>query len=111
MVSDIQQSVDFKAVVAHTSAVLLTRGVEVEPVAVRDVVALMVRSVAEGMKLNPEEAVHMAVPETVADAIVAAADPDVEGAEEVHSVRPVRVDARTIRLPVMVAGRLVMTAA
>lgn len=109
--SDIQQSVDFKAVVAQTSAVLLTRGVEVEPVAVRDVVALMVRSVAERMNLDPEEAVHMVVPETLADAIVAAADPEAEGAEDVHSVRPVRIDARTIRLPLRVAGRLVMTAA
>ncbi|WP_435127314.1 hypothetical protein [Actinacidiphila sp. bgisy144] len=108
---DIQQSVDFKAIVAQTSAVLLTRGVEVEPVAVRDVVALMVRSVAERMNMDLEEAVHMVVPETVADAIVAAADPEAEGAEDVHSVRPVRVDARTILLPVRVAGRLVMTAA
>jgi hypothetical protein len=90
--------------------VLLTRGVEVEPVAVRDVVALMVRSLAERMNLDAEEAVHMVVPETVADAIVAAADPEAEGAEDVHSVRPVRVDARTILLPVRVAGRLVMTA-
>jgi hypothetical protein len=95
-VPDIQQSVDFKAIVAQTSAVLLTRGVEVEPVAVRDVVALMVRSVAERMNMDLEEAVHMVVPETVADAIVAAA----EDAENVHSVRPVRVDARTILLPV-----------
>jgi hypothetical protein len=29
----------------------------------------------------------------------------------VHSVRPVRVDARTVALPVRVAGRLVMAAA
>jgi hypothetical protein len=110
-VPDIQQSVDFKAVVAQTSAVLLTRGVEVEPVAVRDVVALMVRSVAEPMNMDLEEALHLVVPETVADAIVTAADPDREGAEDVHSVRPVRVDARTVALPVRVAGRLVMAAA
>ncbi|WP_150130396.1 hypothetical protein [Streptomyces sp. 150FB] len=31
--ADVEQSVDFKAIVARTSAVLLTRGVEVEPVA------------------------------------------------------------------------------
>ncbi|WP_328914260.1 MULTISPECIES: hypothetical protein [unclassified Streptomyces] len=108
---DIQQSVDFKAIVAQTSAVLLTRGVEVEPVAVRDVVALMVRSVAERMNLDPEEAIHMVVPETVADAIIVASDPNREGAEDVHSVRPVRVDARTVAVPVPVAGRLVMAAA
>jgi hypothetical protein len=110
-VPDIQQSVDFKAIVAQTSAVLLTRGVEVEPVAVRDVVALMVRAVAERMNLDPEEAVRMVVPETVADAIVVAADPDAEGAESVHSVWSVRVDARTVLLSIRVAGRLVMTAA
>ncbi|SHL18978.1 hypothetical protein [Actinacidiphila paucisporea] len=108
---EIQQSVEFKAVVAQTSAVLLTRGVEVEPVAVRDVVALMVRSVAERMNLDPEEAIHMVVPETVADAIIVASDPDREGAEGVHSVRPVRVDARRAVVPVRVAGRLVMAAA
>jgi hypothetical protein len=110
-VPDIQQSVDFKAVVAQTSAVLLTRGVVVEPVAVRDVVALMVRSVAERMNMAPEEALRLVVPETVAEAIAAAAEPDVEGAEDVHSVRRVRVDVRTVVLPVRVAGRLVMAAA
>ncbi|WP_031525925.1 hypothetical protein [Streptomyces sp. NRRL F-5123] len=88
---DIRQSVDFKAVVAQTSAVLLTRGVEVESVAVRDVVGLMVRSVAERMDMAPEEALRLVVPETVADAIVAAADPNGEGTGQVHSVRPVRV--------------------
>lgn len=108
---DIQQSVDFKAIVAQTSAVLLTRGVEVEPVAVRDVVALMVSSVAERMNLDLEEALHLVRPESVADAILTAADPEAEGAEDVHSVRPVRIDARVVELPVRVAGRLVMAAA
>jgi hypothetical protein len=109
-VPDIQQSVDFKAIVAQTSAVLLTRGVEVEPVAVRDVVALMVRSFAERMNMDPEEALHLVRPESVAEAITAAADPGREGAEHVYAVRPVRVDASTVAVPVRVAGRLVMTA-
>ncbi|MFF2410923.1 hypothetical protein [Streptomyces sp. NPDC058092] len=108
---DIQQSVEFKAIVAQTSAVLLTRGVEVEPGAVRDVVALMVRSVAERMGVDQEEALHLVRPEPVAEAIAAAADPGREGAEHVYAVRPVRVDARTVVLPVGVAGRLVMAAA
>lgn len=90
---------------------LLTRGVEVEPVAVRDVVALMVRSVAERIGMDQEEALHLVQPETVAEAITAAADPGREGAEDVHAVRPVRVDARTVAVPVPVAGRLVMAAA
>jgi hypothetical protein len=110
-VPDIQESVDFKAIVAQTSAVLLTRGVEVEPVAVRDVVALMVRSVAERMRMDQEEALHLVQPEKVAEAITAAADPDREGAEDVHAVRPVRVDARSVAVPVPVAGRLVARAA
>jgi hypothetical protein len=110
-VADIEQSVDFKAVVAQTSAVLLTHGVEVEPVAVRDVVALMVRSVAERMNMDSEEALHLVLPESVAEAITAAADPGREGAGQVHAVRPVRVDARTVAVPVRVAGRLVMAAA
>ncbi|MFF3750499.1 hypothetical protein ACFYYH_08580 [Streptomyces sp. NPDC002018] len=108
---DIQESVGFKAIVAQTSAVLLTRGVEVEPVAVRDVVALMVRSVAERIGMDQEEALHLVQPEAVAGAITAAAGPDREGAEDVHAVRPVRVEARTVAVPVRVAGRLVMAAA
>ncbi|NJP43260.1 hypothetical protein [Actinacidiphila epipremni] len=108
---DIQQSVDFKAIVAQTSAVLLTRGVEVEPVAVRDVVALMVRSVAERMNMDAEEALHLVRPEAVAEAITAAADPGREGAEHIYAVRPVRVDASTVAVPVRTLGRLVMAAA
>ncbi len=108
---DIQQSVGFKGLVAQTSAVLLTRGAEVEPVAVRDVVALLVSSVAERTGMEPEEAVHLVTPETVAEAIVAAADPEREGAQGVHAVRPVRVDARSVGVPVAVVGRLVMAAA
>jgi hypothetical protein len=107
-VPDIQLSVDFKAIVAQTSAVLLTRGVEVEPVAVRDVVALMVRSVADRMGMDQEEALHLVRPESVAEAITAAADPGREGAEHVYAVR---VDARTVAVPVRVVGRLVMAAA
>jgi hypothetical protein len=109
-VPDIQQSVDFKAVVAQTSAVPLTRGVEVEPVAVRDVVAPMVRSLAERMNMDPEEALRLVRPESVAEAITAAADPGREGAEHVYAVRPVRVDTSTVALPVRVTGRLEMTA-
>jgi hypothetical protein len=44
-------------------------------------------------------------------AITAAADPGREGAEHVYAVRPVRIDARTVAVPVRVAGRLVMAAA
>jgi hypothetical protein len=100
-----------KAIVARTSAVLLIRGVEVEPVAVRDVVALMVRSLAERMNMDPKEALHLVRPESVAEAITTAADSGHEGAEHVYAVRPVRVDASTIAVPVRTPGRLVMAAA
>jgi hypothetical protein len=45
--------------------VLLTSDVEVEPVAVRDVVALMVRLVAEQIGMDQEEALRLVQPETV----------------------------------------------
>jgi hypothetical protein len=61
--------------------------------------------------VNPEETLHMIRPESVAEAIAAAADPGREGAEHVLAVRPVRIDATIVGLPVGVAGRLVMAAA
>jgi hypothetical protein len=110
-VSDVKRTVKFKALVAETTAVLLTRGLEVEPVAVRDVVAYMVDVLAQQTGMDAEEAVHLVMSETVADAIAKAPDRSLEGAEAVHAVRPVRVDARTVSAAVRVLGRLVMAAA
>lgn len=106
-----KSTVKFKALVTETTAVLLTRGLEVEPVAVRDVVAHMVEVLARQTGMDAEEAVHLVASETVADAIVRASDQTLEGAEAVHAVRPVRVDARTVSAAVRVLGRLVMAAA
>ncbi|UIX32054.1 hypothetical protein [Streptomyces sp. GQFP] len=108
---DIKSGTRFKALVAQTTAVLLTRGLEVEPVAVRDVVAYVVNTAAEKVGLDPEEAVHLVSPEVVADAIAAAADDSNEDASAVHAVRPVRLDARTVEVPTMALGRLVMAGA
>ncbi|MFE2426992.1 hypothetical protein ACFXJ5_09595 [Streptomyces sp. NPDC059373] len=109
--SDVKSTVKFKALVTETTAVLLTRGLEVEPVAVRDVVAYMVDVLAQQTGMDAEEAVHLVTSETVADAIAKASDQTLEGAEAVHAVRPVRVDARTVSAAVRVLGRLVMAAA
>ncbi|MDX3851000.1 hypothetical protein [Streptomyces sp. AK02-01A] len=89
---------------ARTSAVSLTRGVQVEPVAVRGVAVLRVRSVAERFGTG-------ALPETVAEAVTAATGPGREDAEDVRALRPVRIESRTVVVPVRVAGRLVMAAA
>ena len=109
--SDVKSTVKFKALVTETTAVLLTRGLEVEPVAVRDVVAYMIDTLAQQTGMDAEEAVHLVTSETVADAIVKASDQSLEGAEAVHAVRPVRIDARTVSAAVRVLGRLVMAAA
>lgn len=108
---DIKSGTRFKALVAQTTAVLLTRGLEVEPVAVRDVVAYVVNTAAEKVGLDSEEAVHLVSPEMVADAIAAAADDSNEDASAVHAVRPVRLDARKVDVPTMALGRLVMAGA
>jgi hypothetical protein len=110
-VSDVKSTVKFKALVTETTAVLLTRGLEVEPVAVRDVVAHMVELLAQQTGMDAEEAVHLVMSETVADAIVRGSDQTREGAEAVHAVSPVRVDTRTVPAAVRVLGRLVMAAA
>ncbi|GAA3299545.1 hypothetical protein [Streptomyces cinereospinus] len=109
--TDIKSGTGFKALVAQTTAVLLTRGLEVEPVAVRDVVAYVVNTAAEKVRLDPEEAVHLVSPEMVADAIATAADDSNEDASAVHAVRPVRLDTRTVDVPTMALGRLVMAGA
>ena len=81
--ADIKSSTPFKALVAQTTAVLLTRGLEVEPVAVRDVV----NTTAKNVGVDAEEAVHPVSPEIVADAIEAAADDSREDGSAVHAAR------------------------
>jgi hypothetical protein len=109
--ADVTDTVPFKALVTQISAVLLTRGLHVETVAVRGVAARLVESVAARVGLDAEEAVPLVTPEMVADLIVAAADPSAQGAERVHAARPVRVDSRRVVVPVGTLGRLVITAA
>ncbi|MBB1242517.1 hypothetical protein GL263_02870 [Streptomyces durbertensis] len=109
--TEIQTTVAFKSLTAQTSAVLLTRGMEVEPTALQGVLVHVVTATAERTGLDTEEALHLVTPEAVADLIAQAADERLDGAEDVHAVRPVRVDARTVPADLGTLGRLVMAAA
>ncbi|MFI1890102.1 hypothetical protein [Streptomyces jumonjinensis] len=108
--ADAKDSVPFKALVAHASAVLLTHGVEVEPTAVHGVVAHLVEGMAKRVNMDEEEAVRLVTPEAVADVILKAAAHREEGAAPPHAVRPVRIDDRTVNVPVESLGHLVMAA-
>ncbi|NYI07568.1 hypothetical protein [Allostreptomyces psammosilenae] len=83
--ADVRESVQFKALVTKANAVLLTRGLEIEPIALVDVVAHMVDAIAEQTGLDPEEAVHLVPSDTVAEAIARASDEQAEGAGNVHA--------------------------
>ncbi|MFE3017242.1 hypothetical protein [Streptomyces sp. NPDC059256] len=109
--ADPQETVPFRALVAQTSAVLLTRGVEVETAAVHGVVAHLVGAMAQRVGMDEEEAVHLVTPEAVADIIVKATAERAPGAAPPHAVRPVRVDDRLVRVSVESLGHLVMATA
>ncbi|WP_059010624.1 hypothetical protein [Streptomyces specialis] len=79
----------FAALVAQTTAVLLPRGLEVEPFAVRSATAAAVSRIAARTGLDLDEALVVVSAESVAELIATAADPSPEGAESVHAVRPV----------------------
>lgn len=103
--------VPFKTLVTQTSAVLLTRGVEVEPTSVQGVAAYLVEAVARQTRMDLEEAVHLVTPEAAAEIIMKAAAEDDQGAAGPHAVRPVRIDDRTVSAPVESLGHLVTAAA
>ncbi|WP_246150542.1 hypothetical protein [Streptomyces qinzhouensis] len=109
--ADHQETVPFKALVAQASAVLLTRGVEVETTAVHGVVAHLVGVMAQRVGMDEEEAVHLVTPEAVADIIMKATAERAPGAAPPHAVRPVRVDDRLVRVRVESLGHLVMATA
>ncbi|MFJ4686235.1 hypothetical protein [Streptomyces sp. NPDC088789] len=109
--ADPQETVPFKALVAQASAVLLTHGVEVETTAVHGVVVHLVGAMAKRIGMDEEEAVQLVTPEAVADIIIAATAAWEPGAAPPHSVRPVRVDDRLVRVRVETLGHLVMATA
>ncbi|TJZ97134.1 hypothetical protein [Actinacidiphila oryziradicis] len=111
MAADIRNTAPFKALAAQTDAELLTRGLEVDPVAVHNVLAHMVNLVADRMGIQPRSALRYVDPSATADTIAKAADPATAGAENVHAVRPVRVDDREVVLPRFAPGRPLMALA
>ncbi|MEU4200844.1 hypothetical protein AB0F64_12940 [Streptomyces sp. NPDC026294] len=108
--ADPTDTLPFKALVAQTSAVLLTRGVEIELAAVRSAATHLVEAMAERSGMDFEEAVRLVTAETVAEAIMQAAAEGDQGAAPPHAIRPVRIDNSTVNTPVEVLGHLVMAA-
>ncbi|MEU9065118.1 hypothetical protein AB0D13_41455 [Streptomyces sp. NPDC048430] len=64
--ADPLKTLPFRSLVAQSSAVLLTHGVEVETASVRGVAAHLVEVMAERTGTDGEEAVHLVTPEAVA---------------------------------------------
>jgi hypothetical protein len=100
----------FKSLVAQSSAVLLTHGVEVETASVRGVAAHLVEVMAERTGTDGAEAVHLVTPEAVAEVIMRAAAEVDQSASGPHAMRPVRIDDRTVNAPIESLGHLVMAA-
>lgn len=100
----IEESDGAKSLVAQTAAVLLTHGKNVEVPAIGRVVSHLAARLAEGMNMDPAEAVLLLTPEAVADVIIKAADGD----DRAAAVRPVRVQDVAIAVPPWVSGRLLM---
>jgi len=107
-VSDVAGTPAFDSLVLQVDAVLLTRGLAIQEVAVRGVVAHMLEAAALRTGKDLAEALKLLSPEAVADQIAAAADPAVEGAQSVHSVRPVRIDLRTVQVSLSDLGHVLM---
>ncbi|MFG2563050.1 hypothetical protein [Streptomyces sp. NPDC048496] len=109
--ADIRNTAAFKALAAQTEAELLTRGLDVVPVAVHNVLAHAVATVADRLDIQPRSALRYIEPSTIADQIAKAGDPAAEGAQGVHGVRPVRIDERTVPMPRWVCTRPLMALA
>ncbi|MGW2607645.1 hypothetical protein ACWC4A_24935 [Streptomyces mirabilis] len=109
--AELMDLVPFKTLVTQTSAVLLTRGVEVESTSVQGVAAYLVETMARQTSMDLEEAVHLVTPEAAAEIIMKAAAEDDQGAAGPHAVRPVRIDDRTVSAPIESLGHLVTAAA
>lgn len=108
--ADPLDTLPFKTLVAQAGAVLLTRGVEVEPVSVEGVATHLVETMARQVSMDLGEAVHLVTPEAVAEIVMKAAREDDQGVSGPHAVRPVRVDDRVVSAPVESLGHLVMAA-
>ncbi|MFJ5035502.1 hypothetical protein ACIQB5_47580 [Streptomyces sp. NPDC088560] len=70
--ADIKNTQGFKALLAQTEAELLTRGLDVVPVGVHNVVAHAVNTVAERVGIQPRSALRYIDPSVIADQIAKA---------------------------------------
>ncbi|MGW6262492.1 hypothetical protein [Streptomyces sp. NPDC055085] len=109
--ADIRNTEDFKALLAQTEAELLTRGLDVVPVGVRNVLAHAVNTVAEQLNIQPRSAVHYIDPSVIADQIAEAGAESADGTGGAHGIRPVRLDDRTVPTGRAVTGRPLMALA
>ncbi|WP_406292171.1 hypothetical protein [Embleya sp. NBC_00896] len=106
--ADIKETQAFKTLAARTEAELLTRRLDVVPAAVHDVLAHAVTTVAAHLDVQPRAALRHIKPSVIADRIAEAGDPAAEGAEDVHSVRPLRTDERKLSVPRWLCSRPLM---
>lgn len=109
--ADIKNTQGFNALLAQTEAELLTRGLDVVPVAVRGVLAHAVNTVADRMGIQPRSALRYIEPSVIADQIARAGAQSTDGAEGAHGVRPFRLDNRTVPTDRCVTGRPLMALA
>ncbi|MFW6724210.1 hypothetical protein ACHZ98_29480 [Streptomyces sp. MAR4 CNY-716] len=109
--ADIQNTQGFKALLAQTEAELLTRGLDVVPVGVRNVLAHSVNTVAERMGIQPRSALRYVDPSVIADQIAKAGAESTDGSEAAHGIRPFRLDNRTVPTDRCGTGRPLMALA
>ncbi|MFJ9521870.1 hypothetical protein ACIRPK_26900 [Kitasatospora sp. NPDC101801] len=108
---DIRNSKTFQALATQTEAELLTRGLDVVPVAVTNVLAHNVTMVAQRLGIQPRSALRYIEPAAVADQIATASALGTDGSQTVDGVRPVRLDQRTADLPRWICSRPLMALA
>lgn len=109
--ADTRNTKAFKALATQTEAELLTRGLDVVSVAVTNVLAHNVEMVADRLGIQPRSALRYIEPSAVANQIAKASAVDTDAAHTVHSVRPVRVDDRTVFMSRWVCSRPLMALA
>ncbi|WP_406300976.1 hypothetical protein OG948_59860 (plasmid) [Embleya sp. NBC_00888] len=106
--ADIEESTTYKSLVTRIRAALSERGLDAEPVAVRNVLTHAVATLAERLDVGPRAVLLYIEPDVIADQIAAAADPAAEGSDYVHGVRPARPDARSVPTPRHACSRPLM---
>ncbi|MDG4859042.1 hypothetical protein P8605_12905 [Streptomyces sp. T-3] len=109
--ADIKNTQDFKALLAQVEAELLTRGLDVVPIAVRNVLAHAVHTIAGQAGLQPRSALRYIDPAVIADQIAEAGAESTDGSEGAHGIRPFRLDNRSVPTDRCITGRPLMALA